>query len=274
MGQLSPTEDALLDRALVLTYKQKGITQDPITQKKEPPLMEDLYKTLIGMEDPNAKTLAERIEKFIRGSLAGIFDQRSNLNITSEFTAFGIRDLEDELRPIAMFLILDFIWTRVKRDLKKRILIVDEAWYLMKYPDSAMFLYSIAKRARKYYLGLTTATQDIEDFLSSDYGKAIVTNSSIQILLKQSPAALDKVTQVFYLSEGEKHMLLSSDVGEGLFFAGSSHVALRIVASPNEHTLITSNPSEVLNARIIGQQTPISQPIPTTQSSTPAKPSL
>jgi type IV secretory pathway VirB4 component len=245
MGKLSPTEDALLDRALVLTYKQKGITPDPTTQSLEPPLMEDLYKTLIGMEDPEARSLADRIEKFIKGSLAGIFDQRSNLSIKSQFTVFGIRDLEDELRPIAMFLILDFIWTRIKRDLKKRILIVDEAWYLMKYPDSAMFMYSIAKRARKYYLGLTTITQDIEDFLSSDYGKAIVTNSSIQILLKQSPAALDKVTQVFYLSEGEKHLLLSADIGEGLFFAGSSHVAVKVVASPNEHDLITSNPAEI-----------------------------
>ena len=261
MGNLSPTEDALLDRALIVTYKQKGITPDPLTQKGEPPLMEDLYKTLVGMEDPEAKTLADRLEKFIKGSLAGLFDQKSNLDIKSNFTVFGIRDLEDELRPIAMFLILDHIWTRIKRDLKKRLLIVDEAWYLMKYPDSAMFLYSIAKRARKYYLGLTTITQDIEDFLGSDYGKAIVTNSSIQILLKQSPAALDKVTQVFFLSEGEKHLLLSAGVGEGLFFAGSAHVALRVVASQSEHVLITSNPAEIVKTdRTTQQSSPIQQP--------------
>jgi len=144
-----------------------------------------------------------------------------------------------------MFIILDFIWNRVKRTLKRRILVVDEAWYLVKQKQSADFLYSIAKRARKYYLGLTTITQDVEDFLSTDHGKAIVTNSSIQILLKQSPAAIDKIAETFYLSGGEKHLLLSSDVGEGLFFAGSSHVAMRVVASPEEYELVTSNPVEL-----------------------------
>lgn len=246
MGQLSPTEDAVLDRALILTYKQKGITPDPQTQKNEPPLMEDLYKTLIGMEEKEAKLLAERLEKFIKGSLAGIFSQPSTVDIKNPFTAFCIKDLEEELRPIAMFVILDFVWTRIKKELKKRLLLVDEAWYLMKYPDSASFLYGIAKRARKYYLGLTTITQDTEDFLSSDYGKAIITNSSIQILLKQSPAAIEKVTEVFYLSQGEKHLLLAADVGEGLFFAGPSHVAIRIISAPFEHQLVTSKPEEVL----------------------------
>jgi conjugal transfer ATP-binding protein TraC len=249
MGKLTPEEDAILDRALVLTYKSRGITPDPATQKREPPLMEDLYKVLIGMEEPAAKGMADRIEKFIRGSLAGIFDQRSNIDIRNTFTAFSIRDLEDELRPIAMYIILDYIWTKIKRDLRKRILVVDEAWYFMKYPDSAMFLYSIAKRARKYYLGLTTITQDIEDFLASDYGKAIVTNSSIQILMKQSPAAIDKIAETFYLSEGEKHLLLACDQGEGLFFAGPNHVAMRVVASPEEHYLVTTKPSEVLKMR-------------------------
>lgn len=246
MGQLDSTEDALLDRALVATYKQKGITPDPQTQTKEPPLMEDLYKALLGMEDPNAQKLASRLEKFVKGSLAGIFNQQSNLDIKNPFTVFCIKDLESELRPIAMFIILDFIWTKVKRQLKKRVLIVDEAWYLMRQGDSANFLYSVAKRARKYYLGLTTITQDVEDFLNTDHGKAIITNSSIQILLKQSPAAIDKVAEVFYLSGGEKHFLLSSDVGEGLFFAGPSHVALRIVASPEEYELVTSKPQEIV----------------------------
>jgi conjugal transfer ATP-binding protein TraC len=249
MGKLTPEEDAILDRALVLTYKSRGITPDPATQKREPPLMEDLYKVLIGMEEPAAKGMADRIEKFIRGSLAGIFDQKSNIDIRNTFTVFSIRDLEDELRPIAMYIILDYIWTKVKKDLRKRILVVDEAWYFMKYPDSAMFLYSIAKRARKYYLGLTTITQDIEDFLASDYGKAIVTNSSIQILMKQSPAAIDKIAETFYLSEGEKHLLLACDQGEGLFFAGPNHVAMRVVASPEEHYLVTTKPSEVLKMR-------------------------
>jgi type IV secretory pathway VirB4 component len=246
MGQLDASQEAILDRALVLTYKMKGITNDPATQKNEPPLMEDLYKTLIGMEEPDAKNLADRIEKFVKGSFVGIFDQHSNVDIKNPFTVFSIKELEEALRPIAMFIILDYIWTKIKREMKKRILIVDEAWYLMKYPDSANFLYSIAKRARKYYLGLTTITQDVEDFLGSDFGKAILTNSSIQVLMKQSPAAIDKVAQVFYLSEGEKQLLLASDVGEGIFFAGPNHVAIRVVASPDEHQLITTSPAELL----------------------------
>ncbi len=251
MGQLSPSEEATLDRALVLTYKMKGITPDPATQKNEPPLMEDLYKALRGMEEPEAISLADRIEKFVKGSFAGIFDQHSNLDIKSPFTVFSLKDLEDTLRPIAMFIILDYIWTKIKKEMKKRILVVDEAWYLMKYPDSANFLYSIAKRARKYYLGLTTITQDAEDFLASEYGKAIVQNSSIQTLMKMSAAAIDQVAEVFYLSEGEKHLLLAADIGEGLFFAGPNHVAIRVVASPNEHQLITSKPEELLAMREI-----------------------
>lgn len=260
MGQLSPPEDALLDRALVLTYKQKGITPDPATQKNEPPLMEDLYKALLGMEEPEAKRLAERLEKFVKGSLAGIFNQRSNFDIKNPLTVFNIKELEAELRPIAMFIILDFIWTKIKRVTKKRLLVVDEAWYLMKNPDSANFLYGIAKRARKYYLGLTTITQDVEDFLDTDHGKAIITNSSIQILLKQSTAAIDKLTDVFYLSGGEKHLLLSTEVGEGLFFAGSSHVAIRIIASPDEYQLVTSKPQEILHEKELLEGT---KPIPT-----------
>src|SRR4030043_2315301 len=231
MGQLNPSEDALLDKALVATYKAKGITPDPQTQKNEPPLMEDLYKALIGMEEDQARGLADRIEKFVKGSLVGIFNQQSNIDIRNTFTVFSIRDLEEELRPIAIYLILDFIWTRIKNDIRKRLLIVDEAWHLMQHPDSATFMYSIAKRARKYYLGLSTITQDVEDFLATDYGKAIVTNSSVQILLKQSPAAIDRVADVFYLSEGEKHLLLAADVGEGIFFAGPKHGALRGGAS-------------------------------------------
>ena len=249
MGKLTPTEDAIIDRALVATYKAKGITPDPTTQKKEPPLMEDLYKALIGMEEPQAKGLADRLEKFVKGSLIGIFNQQSNMDIKNSFTVFSVKNLEEELRPIAMHLILDFIWTRVKNDIKKRLLIVDEAWYMMQHADSATFMYSIAKRARKYYLGLTTISQDVEDVLANDYGKAIVTNSSIQILLKQSPASIDKIAQVFYLSEGEKHLLLASDVGEGIFFAGPHHVAIRVIASADEHALVTTNPKELLEMR-------------------------
>jgi len=245
MGSLTPSEDALLDRALINTYRMKGITPDPKTQKNIPPMMEDLYKALMGMEETDARNLANRIEKFIKGSLMGIFNSQSNINLKNPFTVFSIRDLEEELRPIAMYMITDYIWTKIKRDMRRRILIVDEAWYMMKYPDSALALYSIAKRCRKYYLGLTTITQDIEDFLKNDYGKAIVTNSSIQILLKQSPAAIPKIGETFFLSEGEKHFLLSTDVGEGLFFAGPNHVAMRVVASPDEHKIITTKPQDL-----------------------------
>ncbi len=244
MGQITPTQEALLDRALVATYRGKGITQDPATQTKEPPLMEDLYKTLIGMEIPDALDLAARIEKFVRGSFVGIFDKQTNVDIKNPFTVFSVKDLQDVLRPIAMFIILDFIWTRVKKDLKRRLLIVDEAWHMMRYPDSAQFLWSVVKRARKYFLGLTTITQDVEDFLAQDIGKAIVTNSALQLLLKQSPAAIDRVGEVFYLSQGERQLLLAANVGEGIFFAGPHHAPIRVVASDEEHSLITTKPQE------------------------------
>lgn len=247
MGELTPSEEAILDRALILTYKSKGITPEPKTQKNDPPLMEDLYKILQGMEEKEATVLAERIEKYIKGSAVGIFNEKSNIDIQNTFTAFGIRDLEQSLRPVAMHIILDFIWTKVRKDRKRRILIVDEAWHLMQFPDSAYFLFSIAKRARKYYLALSTITQDVEDFLQTDYGKAIVTNSSIQMLMRQSPAAVDKISDVFYLSEAEKRLLLATNVGEGIFFAGESHVAIQVVASNEEHKLVTTNPEELLD---------------------------
>lgn len=249
LGEMDATQEALLDRALVATYKAKGITPSIETQTNEPPLLEDLYKALTGMEDAQAANLAARLEKFVKGSFRGLFDQRTTVDLNNEFVVFGIKNLEDELRPIAMFMILDFIWTKIKSQLKRRLLIVDEAWYLMKNQDSALFLYSMAKRARKYYLGLTTITQDVEDFLRSDYGKAIVTNSSIQVLMKQSAAAVDMLQQVFYLSDGEKQLLLSAEVGEGLFFAGQNHVAIKAIASPEEHKIVTSKPQEVLEMR-------------------------
>jgi len=260
MGNMTATEEAILDRSLMATYQMKGITQEPATQTKEPPLMEDLYKTLMGMEDPLSRSLADRIEKYVRGSFSGIFDQHSNVDIKNKFTVFSLRDLEASLRPIAMFVILDFIWTKVRKELKKRILVVDEAWFMMRTPDSADFLNSIAKRARKYYLGLTTVTQDVEDFLKDDIGKSIITNSSIQVLMKQHPAAIEKVGSVFYLSEGEKQFLLSCDIGEGLFFAGNNHVAIKVAASPQEHQLITSKPQEILERNAAKSAQPASIP--------------
>lgn len=249
LGEMDPLEESILDKAIVAAYRAKGITPDPETQRKEPPLIEDLYKALIGMEEEKARLLAARLEKFIKGSFAGIFNQKTTVELKNRFVVFGIRNLEDALRPLAMHIILDYIWTIVKRNMKKRILVVDEAWYLMQYDDSAAFLRGIVKRGRKYYLGVTTITQDVDDFLETPYGKEIVTNSSIQILLKQHSAAIDKIGQIFYLSEGEKQLLLSADKGEGIFFAGQNHVAIRVIASESEHKLITSDPEELMRMK-------------------------
>ncbi len=250
LGGINSNEEAILDRALIETYRIKGITSDPDTQStKEPPVMEDLYKVLLGSVEPEAKSMADRLERFIKGSMTGIFDSQSNINLSSDMTVFSTKNLEEALRPIAFYMILDFVWTTIRRDLRKRILVVEEAWYLMQNNDSARFIYGIAKRARKYYLGLTTISQDVDDFLTSEYGKAVVTNSSIQMLLKQHPAAIDKVVETFYLSEGEKRFLLSAGIGEGLFFAGANHVAIKVMASEAEHKLITTNPEELLRIR-------------------------
>ncbi|MBT3249674.1 MAG: DUF87 domain-containing protein [Candidatus Pacebacteria bacterium] len=250
LGDMTSRQEAILDRALVAAYKAKGITPDPATQTNQPPLMEDLYKALIGFEDDAADDLSMRLEKFITGSFRGIFDHASNIDITNQFTVFSVKEMEEELRPIAMYIILDFIWTRVKKELKKRILIIDEAWYFMKHKDSASFIHSMAKRARKYYLGITTITQDVEDFLQNEYGKAIVSNSSIQFLMKQSTASMQTLTETFYLSEGERQLVMAADVGEGIFFAGQNHVALRVVASEDEDAIITTNPEEIVKKEI------------------------
>jgi hypothetical protein len=251
LGAMDPIEESILDRAMMDAYKMKGITPDPTTQTREPPLLEDVYKSLIGMEEEKAKSLAARLEKYIKGSFAGIFNQKTTVNLTNPFVVFGIRNLEDTLRPVAMHIILDYIWTVVKKTLKKRILVVDEAWYLMQYEDSASFLRGIVKRGRKYYLGVTTITQDVDDFLATPYGKEIVTNSAIQILLKQHTAAIEQIGAVFYLSEGEKQLLLTADKGQGIFFAGQNHVAINVISSDDEHRLITSNPEDVLKSQAI-----------------------
>lgn len=248
-GELTNIEEAIIDKALIETYRIKGITEDTHTHKNEPPVMEDLYKILMGMDEPESKNLAARLERYVKGSLAGIFNQRTNVNLDNPFTVFSVRNLEDVLRPIAYYVILDFIWTKIKMKLKKRLLVVDEAWYLMTHPDSAYFMYSIAKRARKYYLGLTTISQDVSDFLNSDQGQVIVTNAAIKILLKQSPSSIDKLSDVFHLSEGEKRLLLSVGVGEGLFFAGNNHVAMKVVASQTEDKIITTNPEQLLKIK-------------------------
>ena len=240
MGDLTPEEDSLLDKALILTYQQKGITQDPTTHTNEPPLLEDLYKVLIGMEQESARNMSLKFEKFIKGSASGIFNSQSNFKFKNKLTVFGIRDLEENLRPVAMYIVLDYIWSKIRHEKKKRLLIIDESWYLIKQKDSAEYIFNFAKRARKYGLGLTTITQDVEDFLATNEGKAIITNSSLQVLLKQSPAAVDKLADLFYLTSGEKHFLLSSGIGEGLFFAGPNHVGIRVLAAPHEKEIIDS----------------------------------
>jgi len=247
LGEMSATQEAILDRSIVLCYKQKGITPDPATYKNEPPILEDLYKTLLNMEEPEAKDLAFRLEKYVKGGFSGLFNQQTNYDVKNQLTVFSLRSLEEVLRPIAMHVILDFIWNRVRTKLKRRLLIVDEAWYMMKYPDSASFLQGIAKRARKYFLGVTTLTQDIEDFLSSDYGKAILSNSSVQILLKQGSSEVEILAKTLNLSEGEKQYLLTAQVGEGLLFAGQNHVTAQFVASQFEYDLITSKPQDILD---------------------------
>ncbi|MDO4271365.1 MAG: DUF87 domain-containing protein [Candidatus Saccharibacteria bacterium] len=238
---LSPSEEADLDQALIDTYARVGITSDPLTQNSQPPVMADLYDTLahMGGSGPN---LAQRLRQYTTGTFAGIFSQQSNVEINNHMVVFNIRDLEDELRPIAMYIVLNHIWSKVRSEQRRRILIVDEAWQLMKYPDSANFMFSLAKRARKYNLGLTTVTQDVEDFISSPMGRAIVANSSIQLLLKQSPSAVDVLGQVFKLTEEELKRLSNFSVGQGLFFAGQNHVMIQIIASETETGLISTTP--------------------------------
>lgn len=241
MSALTPVEEADLDQALIDTYARVGITSDPLTHNSPPPTISDLYDTLLHMGGTGPQ-LAQRLRKYTTGTFAGIFSQQSNIDINNPMVVFNIRDLEDELRPVAMYIVLSHIWNITRTERKKRMLIVDEAWQLMKYDDSANFLFSLAKRARKYFLGLTTITQDVEDFMGSKMGRAIVANSSMQLLLKQSSSAVDVLSDVFKLTEEEKKRLANFPIGQGLFFAGQSHVHINIQASPTEQQLITTNP--------------------------------
>ncbi len=242
---MTPAEEADLDQALIDTYARAGITSDPLTHTSPPPTMVDLYDTLVHMEG-NGPALAQRLRKYTSGTFAGIFSQQSNIDIDNQMVIFNIRDLEDELRPVAMYIVLSHIWNVVRSHLKKRMLIVDEAWQLMKYEDSANFLFSLAKRARKYYLGVTTISQDVEDFMASKMGRAIVANSSMQLLLKQSPSAVDVLADVFKLTDEERKRLSNFPVGQGLFFAGANHVHIQVVASRTEHQLVTTSPVQML----------------------------
>ncbi|MBC7943448.1 DUF87 domain-containing protein [Candidatus Saccharibacteria bacterium] len=241
MSALNPAEEADLDQSLIDTYARAGITSDPLTHNSLPPTISDLYDTLLHMGGSGPQ-LAQRLRKYTTGTFAGIFSQQSNIDINNPMVVFNIRDLEDELRPVAMYIVLSHIWNVTRTDQKKRMLIVDEAWLLMKYDDSANFLFSMAKRARKYFLSLTTITQDVEDFMGSKMGRAIVANSSMQLLLKQSSSAVDVLSDVFKLTEEEKKRLANFPVGQGLFFAGQNHVHIQVVASETEKQLINTNP--------------------------------
>ena len=238
---LTANEEADLDQALIDTYARAGITSDPLTHQSTPPTILNLYDTLLHMEG-TGPVLAQRLRKYTTGTFAGIFSQQSNVDINNQMVVFNIRDLEDELRPVAMYIVLSHIWNIVRANQKKRLLIVDEAWQLMQYEDSANFMFSLAKRARKYYLGLTTITQDVEDFMGMKMGRAIVANSSMQLLLKQSASAVDVLSDVFKLTEEEKRRLANFPVGQGLFFAGQNHVHIQVIASETEESLITTNP--------------------------------
>ncbi|MBU1082919.1 ATP-binding protein [Patescibacteria group bacterium] len=251
LGELTPEEDAILDKAIRESYALRDITEDLKSQKNPPPTMQDLLNVLQNMT--GAESLAQRLEKYVTGTFSGIFNKPTNFDLNRGLMVFNIRDLEESLRPIAMYVVLNYIWNKIRFDKRKRILVVDEAWILMQYEDSAKFLYSIAKRARKYWLGLTTITQDVEDFLSSSYGKAVVSNSSLQLLFRQSPASINVITDTFNLTEGEKFLLLESAVGEGIFFAGSNHAAIKVVASYTEDKIVTSNPEQIAQITTINK---------------------
>ena len=247
LGGLTPEEDAIIDQALTETYALKDITGDTDFTKLDPPLLSDFEMVLNGIE--GAEEILSKLAKYTKGTWAGFINQASNVDINKKLVCFSIRDMEDELKPVAMYLITHYIWNAVRKNIKKRLLVVDEAWIMMKNDDTASFLFGLAKRGRKYFLGLATITQDVGDFLRSPYGLPIITNSSIQILLKQSPSSIDVVQKTFNLTDEEKYLLLESNVGEGIFFAGLKHVAIKIIASYTEDQIITSDPSQLLKIK-------------------------
>jgi len=272
LGGLTPEEDSIIDRAITETYALKDITPDSDFSNAPPPLLSDFELVLAGME--GGGSLSQRLSKYTKGTWAGFINRPTNVDINKKFVVFSVRDMEDDLKPTAMYIVTHYIWNAVRRNLKKRLLVIDEAWWMMKQEDTASFLFGMAKRGRKYYLGLATITQDVGDFLRSPYGSAIINNSSIQLLLKQAPASIDLVQKTFNLTDEEKYLLLESDVGEGIFFAGLKHVAIKIIASYTEDQIITSDPSELLAIRRAkedlsfskeGSEKPLTENAPTAQ---------
>lgn len=247
LGGLTPEEDAIIDKAITETYALKDITPTSNFENVEPPLLSDFELVLAGME--GGSSLVQRLEKYTKGTWAGFINRPTNVDINKKFVVFSLRDMEDELKPVGMYIVTHYIWNAIRQKLKKRLLVIDEAWWMMKSEDTASFLLGLAKRGRKYFLALSTITQDVEDFLKSTYGMPIITNSSIQVLLKQSPSSIDEIQRTFNLTDEEKFLLLESDVGEGIFFAGLKHVAIKVIASYTEDQIITSDPAQVLAIR-------------------------
>jgi type IV secretory pathway VirB4 component len=247
LGGLTPEEDSLVDRAITETYALKDITPDSDFSNIEPPLLSDFELVMGGME--GAESLVQKLSKYTKGTWSGFINKPTNVDLSKKFVVFSIRDMEDELKPVAMYIVTHFIWTEIRKELKKRLLVIDEAWWMMKSEDTASFLFGLAKRGRKYYLGLSTITQDVEDFLRSPYGGPIIANSSMQMLMKQSPSSIDVLQETFNLTEEEKYLLLESNVGEGIFFAGLKHVAIKVIASYTEDQIITSDPSQLLSIK-------------------------
>ena len=289
LGGTTPEEAASLEKAIYETYALKDITVDIASHKNQSPLLLDLQNVLRNMTGTEA--MVQKLSKYTEGTFKGLFDKPTNFDLDKGFIVFSVRDLEEELRPIGMYMILNYIWQRVRFNMRRRLLIIDEAWWMMQYEDSGKFLYALAKRCRKYYLGLTIISQDVEDFLSSRYGRSIINNSSMQLLMKQSPTSVDKVASIFGLTEGEKFLLLECEVGEGLFFAGLNHVAIKVIASYTEDQLITTDPEQLLEMRAEEKKesnpeekiaSPISPPIapplaaptPTDANAVPVPPAL
>ncbi len=247
LGDLDHNEDSIVDRALLETYAKKDITPEADLSQVEAPIMQDFQDVLEGME--GGADLALRLKKYTEGTFAGLLNSPTNVEMDNQLICFSVRDLEDELRPMAIYTIVNYIWNVVRSEMKKRVLAIDEAWWLMQHEESAKFIYSLVKRCRKYYLGVTTITQDVGDFLTSQYGQAIVNNSALQLLLKQASAAIDLVQKTFMLTEGEKYLLMESGVGEGIMFAGNKHAAIKVVASYSEDQIITSDPEQLLEIK-------------------------
>jgi len=247
-GQISftPEEDSLLDRAIIEAYAKKDITSDlRDLSQVEPPIMQDLQDVLEGMT--GSGEIVERLKKYTEGTFAGLLNSPTTVEMNNQLVVFSVRDLEDELRPVAIYNIITYIWNVVRSVRKKRILVIDEAWWLMQHEDSAKFIFALVKRCRKYWMGVTTITQDVNDFLNSPYGQAIVTNSALQLLMKQAPSAAEVVQKTFNLTDGEKYLLIESGIGEGIFFAGQKHAAIRVVASYTEDQIVTTNPQQLMD---------------------------